>query len=81
MNLRRVELQLMKWAVFGMETKKNKEWILYRALDHARVADVYVDYEGDLVFNIHVNPDAEAEFYDELEAALIAQAKKWEHGG
>ena len=81
MNLRHVELQMMKWGVFGVETKKNKEWILYRAQGHARVAEVYVDYEEDLVFNILLHPGVEHEFYDELEQVLIMETKKWEHGG
>ena len=81
MNLRHVEFRLMKWGVFGIETKKKREWILYRATGHDRVAEVYVDYEGDLVYNILVHPDVEHEFYDELEEALIAETKHWEHGG
>lgn len=81
MNLRHVELRLMKWGVYGVEVKKGKEWILYRAKGYDRIAEVYVDYEEDLVFRILVQPDVEAEFYDALEEVLTAETRKWEHGG
>ena len=81
MNLRNVELQLMKWGIFGEEVKKGKEWVLYRADNHARVAEIYQDYEEDLAYQLFLNPHTEPDLYDEVDRVLSIAVRRWEHGG
>lgn len=81
MNRRHIEMQLAQWGVYVMESKRNQQWTLYRSTDQTRVASVWVDYEGELSFQIDLHPTNDPEFYEDVLHVLTAATRTWETGG